>query len=463
MVVELIQRLDALDRALVANGWPALSPWWRSTFGRFVGSGRRQLVVRAGRRAGKSSSLCRLAVAHALAYDARQIPPGDLGVVAFISTTRDEAAQRLRTIKAMLDALGLGWRPIESGIELVDRPIAFRVFAATIAGVSGFTSILVIADEVSKWRDADSGANPATEVLASLRPTTATQRNARIVLSSSPLTFEDAHAKAFEAGETDYQLVAYAPTWEANPTVTEEQTRADEPDARIWSREYAAIPQAGRLAAFDVDAVDRAFAHPRADGDRGPRYLIVDPSSGRKDSFTWCVCSWVTPRAAKAYLDVELVDGLDGRFWDFADGEQIVDRLVSLASEWDCESAHGDQREAMMLSAAFAKRSLRYEVHDWTNASKVEAVERVRRWLAEGTLALPPHERLRRELLAFEERVTPSGAFTFGARGSGHDDYVALLVTAAIADVSGEIVSRSTAYRYLSGVEESRFGSARGF
>lgn len=47
---------------------------------------------------------------------------------------------------------------------------------------------------------------------------------------------------------------------------------------------------------------------------------------------------------------------------------------------------------------------------------------------------LPRHERLRNELLGFEERISGSGGFTYGARGKNHDDYVALLITAAIAD-----------------------------
>jgi hypothetical protein len=75
----------------MAKGWPALSAWWMETLTRFVTSRRRQLVCRVGRRGGKSSTLCRFAVAFALAYDCRSIPPGDIGVVAFISVSRDEA------------------------------------------------------------------------------------------------------------------------------------------------------------------------------------------------------------------------------------------------------------------------------------------------------------------------------------------------------------------------------------
>lgn len=43
----------ALDRALVAKGFHPTSPWWLETLARFYASGRRQLVIRAGRRAGK--------------------------------------------------------------------------------------------------------------------------------------------------------------------------------------------------------------------------------------------------------------------------------------------------------------------------------------------------------------------------------------------------------------------------
>jgi hypothetical protein len=50
---------------------------------------------------------------------------------------------------------------------------------------------------------------------------------------------------------------------------------------------------------------------------------------------------------------------------------------------------------------------------------------------------LAKHDKMRKEMLAFEERVTPNGALTYGARGGKNDDYVALLITAAMADMAG--------------------------
>jgi hypothetical protein len=233
---EMIARYEALDRALVAKDFPATSPWWMAQVRRYFESGRRQIVLRVGRRGGKSTTLCRIGVVEAL-YGGHRVPPGDLGVVAVISLSRDEAAQRLRTVKAILDALGVAYKPIDGGIELEGRSVGFKVYTASIAGVSGFTAICVICDEVAKWRDADTGANPAKKVLASVRPTVATMPLARIVLSSSPLGKLDAHAAAFDAGDDDFQIVAMAPTWVANPTITEADTHALERDEAKRQRE----------------------------------------------------------------------------------------------------------------------------------------------------------------------------------------------------------------------------------
>lgn len=432
----VIDHLEPLDRALVAKGFPAMSPWWRSTVERFYRSGRRQLVARVGRRGGKSSTLCRLAVLEAL-YGEHSIPPGDVGVIAFVSTRREEAGERLRTIRAILDALGVPYSERDQTIELRSKPIAFRVFVASIAGVVGFTAIMVIADETARWRDSEVGSNPADEVLASLRPTMATQPNAKLILSSSPLGSTDAHARAFNDGETDHQCVAHAETWTANPTITEAQTRRDEPDERIWRREYAAIPQAGKLAAFDEDAVALAF-NVREEDEKHGRVMVIDPSSGRKDSFTWGIVGW-SRCGSKDYLKFDHVDGLAGSFWKQWTADRVVDRLAEVADAYRIENVYADQREAFALQPLFTAKGLVYESIAWTSQSKIAAVEMLRRHFREETIELPDHPQLRRELALFEERVTPSGSLTFDGR-SGHDDYVALLITAAMAVTTNRLI-----------------------
>lgn len=438
--MSILQHIDSLESALGAKAFPSMSPWWRTTLERFYTTDKRQLVLRVGRRGGKSSTLCRIAVLEAL-FGEHDVPPGDIGVVAIVSVSRDEASQRLRTIKAILDALRVPYKPIEGGIELEGQSRAFKTFAASVAGVSGFTAIAVIADECAKWRDADTGANPATEVLASLRPTMATQPHARIFLSSSPLGLADAHAVAFDMGDTEFQSVAYAPTWEANPSVTEEQTHGLEPDDRKWRREYKAEPQAGSLAAFDPQLIDAAFGRiaPTNYG-YAQQVMLLDPTSGGSDEYAWCAVRWrFDPKGIDHRLEVTGVAGYSDLVRRCVQSDAVVAKVAQWGREHGCSTVHADQFERFALASAFSTRGFRYVAHSWTAPRKERAVERLRQWLRDGTLVLPEHKKLRDQLLAFEEQIAPSGALTFRGRQGGHDDYAMLLMLAALVDIEPEV------------------------
>lgn len=144
---------------------------------------------------------------------------------------------------------------------------------------------------------------------------------------------------------------------------------------------------------------------------------------------------------ARPFLQVHTVDGVEGAFWQHASADEIVRNVARVARQWGIEHVHADQRESLALESMFNRHALRYHVHDWTAPKKIQAVERLRRLLADDALFLPPHEKLKRELLSFEEKITPAGSFTFSARGTGHDDYVSLLITGCIAELEGGLHS----------------------
>lgn len=475
MTHPVLEHLPALERALVAKRFPRMTDWWRTTVTRFYQSGRRQLVLRVGRRGGKSSTLCRVAVLEAL-FGEHLVPPGDVGVVAILSVDRKEAARRVRMISKILDAIGEPYKPVDGGIELTRRPLAFQVMTASIAGVVGFTCICAICDEVARWRDSETGANPATEVLSGLRPTMADQPNAHLFLSSSPLGNVDAHAAAFDEGDAAHQLVAFAPTWVARPSLTEAKTHELEPDLRVWSREYAAIPQAGVLGAFEAGDIERALTRRPPGTVVGSPLVIVDPSSGERDLWTFGLAQWehfTQPDPARDLRDDPLLWGDEGETLrqrliarmpqpseasdasaapflridpvvaiDAAEAREltmdgVVERVVAFARKHGAVGVRGDQRESFGLASAFRRWQLPYRSHPWTSANKPAAVELARRLFREAKLALPAgHERMRAELLAFEEKLTPTGLITFGGRASG-DDHVALILTACIVMLEG--------------------------
>jgi hypothetical protein len=432
------ETLHALDEDLVAKGHHPLTGWWRSSFRALYGHPTaRTLVARVGRGGSKSHAATKFALNETLFGD-WAIPPGERHFWAVCSTSKDEAAQRLTLIERFLLDLGLKYTRDGDQIVLVDQPRGWRVFAATIGAVSGFRCFGYTGDELCKWKAADRFVNPAAEVCASMAAMTVTHPGARRLLVSSPMGMTDFHFKRFELGDTADQLVRQAPTWVANPSVTKEQTIELEPDERIWRREYAAQPQAGALSVFEPEAIARAFAWPgplgAAIGDVG----VIDASSGKKDSWTHAICGW-REVAGKRRFVVRKIDGVGGAFWAQKSGDAIVEAIATTLKSENIHVVHADQRESLMLRAAFQRHGVRFVEHPWTAPAKERAVATVRRWLADEMILLPEHEKLRDELLEFEERSTTAGAFTFGARGSGHDDFVALLLTAAMADAERQL------------------------
>lgn len=204
--------------------------------------------------------------------------------------------------------------------------------------------------------------------------------------------------------------------------------------------------------------------------------LLLDPSSGglsTRDKFTggrasWCIdelpeeayqrdaggqrmihpwgeqilrAEWRDWKpSGPPFIKIHEVFAFDGGFAGNVTGDEIADELARVARTHGIRVAHSDQRESLFLTTALSQRSITLHCHTWTNPSKAAAVALLRRWLADGTLSLPPSaNEMKRELLAFEEVISPaSGMLTFGARRGGHDDYVALLITLAHAELNPE-------------------------
>jgi hypothetical protein len=448
---QFLERFWRMDAQLAAAGFAPISPWWREQTERFIRAlvaapqGKpanwpdksptlRRLVIRAGRRAGKSSTLARLAVAWAW-FGPWHVPLGDIGVVAFVSVSKDEAGARLRTIGTILETLGLEHDPRTDEVELLEgRPVLFKVFAATTRAAVGFTAILVIGDEAARWESRDTAANPAGEVFGSLAPTLATQRYGFTVACSSPWGADDWHAQRFDEGDTDHQLVSFAPTWVANPTISEEQTHAFEPDDRVWSREYAAEPGQTVSAAFDTADVDACFGRTWSGLTSGPGFVATDPSSLRGDAYTY-LCGRETDASELVVREVGGWSGDAQRKTAMAD---IVAAIAARARKWETRIVYADQREEAALRALFAQQHVAYESFAWTEASKDEAVMLLRRLMRERRVYLPEHAELKRELVAMKARMMPSGRIRYDSNGL---DYASALITLAHAIVAKKVLT----------------------
>ncbi len=268
-------KLEALleqDEQLKAAGWHPLSNFWRKSLVELFSPVRPFLrfVARVGRRGGKSTTLDRV-IAMLCALTCWQIPPGDVGCFPIFNIKVGYAEQRLDNISRIYEALGVDHKLGRDKVGrflLVERSgIYVRAMAASFRTAVGFTAIGFLADELARWIDEKTGKNPASHVLGSVRPAMATQLpyGAAEFLISSPWSTLDAHYDAFELGNTEDQRVAWAPSWVANPSLTEETCKrlarmeAESGENIDFEREYRAIPMtSGEAWFFDHAAIENA-------------------------------------------------------------------------------------------------------------------------------------------------------------------------------------------------------------
>jgi hypothetical protein len=424
--------LRRLDATWASAGHPAFSAFWWATVESFMRSKRKTLVVRAGRRSGKSLTSCKLAVAFAL-LGGWKIRPGDQAAIVIVSVSLAEAQSKLRLIRSLLDALRIApTRETTSEIEL-SNGIVFRCMAANMRTGVGFGSVLIIGDEVTRMRDDSTGKNPAKEIFASMKPSLATYPGSRVLLVSAPLGRGDYHAKQFDRGDTADQQVAYAPSWIGNPTLTEAGTRLEEPDPRIWAREYKAEPQSSALGAFEVDDIAR-MTRPFKVLRRFKRFVFIDANSGKSDDFVAAVGGYDETEPEGRVLTFDRFERYTAEQVRQSGIEAILDRILEMAEESDAETVVGDQRESMALGAAFRRRGLRFVEQVWSAPSKMRATQHLRRLLLEGRFSAPlVATQLAQDALDFEEVIDPnSGQLTF----RGHcGDHLAAVLTACMFDL----------------------------
>jgi hypothetical protein len=434
-----LRALWAMERALVASGLEPMPEWWRREIERFYRTGKRRWTVRKGRRVFASTCVApRLAVAEALFGGHEHIAGSPPLEYAFVSVKKPEALKRLDGIRAVLQRLGVLFSERGETITLKEYPATFVVMAASFRTAVGGTCAFAWLDEVSRWNDDKNGKNPAEEVVASLAPALATLPGAKMLLISSPLTDEDFHAKQFDLGDTSAQHTSFGETWVINPTMTEAMTHAEEPDPRIWSREYAAIPSPVVTLNWFGIALDASLARGFADEPiiDWVRYTVaIDPAFTR-DKFGWAVGS---SRAIPGQKRVTRVHETGA--WPI-NGRKPSEMVELLRSEV-CIRYHvgdetsrvlTDQHEGSSFSELASQSAVRLEVISATGTGENSVLSNyssVRIAMLEGTLLLPNDSSLHKELRRVSSRFLPSGheSIVLPRDGTaGHLDRVSAMV-----------------------------------
>lgn len=250
------QSLLALDAKLQRAGHHGLTDRWRDTLEAFYSHPTaKTLVAQVGRGGAKSFTAAKVALNEALNGN-WNVPPGEIHYFCFVSASVAEANQRLTLLQSFLTALNIDHKVSEDTIHLQGMRVGFKVFAQSIAAVSGWRCFGAALDEMAKWRSAKDAKNPAKEIAISIASMMITHENARTLMISSPWSTQTEHYKRFQRGDTSQQLVITAPSWVMNPDgITERSAREKSDSEAHFRREFLAVASQSLEDGFFPEAI----------------------------------------------------------------------------------------------------------------------------------------------------------------------------------------------------------------
>lgn len=431
---ELDRAQRSMFRTLTHTHWPT----------RPRSEGYRDAYLRLGRRSGKSTRICApLAVAGLLARVDHLLAPGETARVLLVAPNRDQTRTLLDASAGLLDLLGIPHERLTSAVRVEGLRVTIETTTADAVAPRGPTAVLVVVDEAALLPFEAGAEGNDRELVAALRPTLATTKG-RFVMASTPWGRSGIHFERVEEhlGSAGGRAVAFAaPTWIVNPTITEEQTREEEPDDRTWRREWAAIPGDVDSAAFsssDLDAcLDEAIRY--RDPTPGTSYSIGYDEGGRQSARALVVTHKEFRKREGVVVEVVVQDLV--RRWPPGSGvdhDAVMREVATISRRYNRARVLRDLFAGDAVSSALQRHGVRSEEASMSPQAQAQRFRDLQALIETHRIRLIPDPQLIGELRGLRETLHQGGRVTFskgGRRGEFDDlaDALALSVARALS------------------------------
>lgn len=399
-----------------------------------------------GRRSGKTlmAAVTATYAACMLAHEyKRYLRPGERFYVISVANTIDQAKIALQGVKDLINGSPilkpLITRETSDTLELSNGAV-FKALPASSRSGRGMPCPLVIFDEIAHSLDTESGNAAGSSLYQALSPSTAQFGSlGKILLLSSPWLqsgiFWDLFKQA-NSGNFPHMVVAQAPTWEINPTISRdflEQEKARDPE--LFRIEYGA-EFTGNVAAFlDPQLVEAAINHERgllAPKNKCRYYLSLDPAKGGRDQYTAVVCHYDEHKRLIVDLFHEFnATWSDGRKNQVAIAE-VEDWIINQHKLYNFRQVVLDQYNSAATIQRLSGR-LRIEELTWTLPRKIQAYQKLKELINGFKLELYPHPKAIQQLKNLQVLYRANGTWgVSGGSGAAVDDFASALAGAVL-------------------------------
>jgi hypothetical protein len=435
----------------------------------------RQLWVRAGRRARKSSTSALIAVYEALYGGHEQyVMPGEQALAAVISKDIAGATVVARFVKIYLDSIGVKYTTTKIGavalIEIEGSQVAIATLASASEAPRGFALPVLILDEFAHVSSDDAHVDTDRSILAAAEPAQAQFPNALTIGISTGMGRDGVHYERVERGlgnDNEREILAVTgASWDWSRDITEARAlEISDGDPDVMLTEFlGGVSENEALWMPQADAAGMFTAKP-GHYFTGAAFMLVDfAESG--DTLAYAVGAWCEPDPTVHYLrkpsppgfapDVfvgwELdeygrqiaepvpdrpllkiwhVDGIKGADVRAMGMGRAVAQLANVARRHGVKQIIGDDRAGPYVEALFsAYRGLRFNFVHYANR-KHEAALLCRGWARDGQIQIVPHAEMQKQCMRYRRYVSGSN-YKYGKPGQA-DDYVCLLITLAVS------------------------------
>jgi hypothetical protein len=383
-----------------------------------------------GRRGGKSLSLAAIAVFTGCFSDWRRFAvPGESLKIPILAADRTQASVILNYVRAMLSEIGMLKkmlvRELADSFEL-SNGLTISVTTSSFRTARGFSSPLILCDEIAFWMDSDTSSNPSTEVLRALKPSGSTIPNSMLIAASSPYSKRGSLWDAFRRhyGVDDDPVIFWkAPSKTMNPSLPQsivDDAMRDDPEGA--AAEYGAEFRSDIASFIDrqiVDSCVESGCRERAYKAGTKYFAFADPSGGSSDSFTLAI--------AHSEGDRVIIDCL--REWPAPFSPPvIVSELSQVLRQYQLRRCTGDRYAAAWVVEAFRAVHVTYEHSELTRS---ECYLELLPLLNSRRISLLDNSRAINQIVNLERRTARSGRDSIDDSPGAKDDLGNALAGAA--------------------------------
>lgn len=396
-----------------------------------------EATILPGRQSGKTSKIVANQVVYEANFRPRTLGLGDEpeGIIVSRTTRQARKAYKYVLARQMSKLLRRQMRGVAQKREFtLTNGSVVAVWPCSAETTRGPGAFIVGCDEVSFWRNSETNASPAQEVLRALRPSLAAWEHGKLLKISTPFAkvpgdpiWDDFSTRP--AGV----LVWNQPSWELNPSLRDDFLLAEfRRDEEFFWREYGAQFWESAAMFLPGQLVDAAVVRGRAElpPQPGVMYTGALDAAFKSGAFAFCVVHRVGEKVVADCL----------RSWRGTKARPValaatLDEICLTLRRYAISKIYGDSFCSEPIKQALAAKGVQFEQACTLGARASAIWGTLRTLFVSSRIELLDHPASVAELKRLEQVVTAGGNSRIEAV-TGNDDLAVVLALAAHEAVS---------------------------